>query len=274
MVPRTFDSGARIISLGKVTGRPVCETMAKTIRIAVAEGDVPPDQIDILIVNVQKSRENVVRIPLPNQFVTEEIRWYLEDFAQYNPFERERATDAESALTDHGRQLGFFIHCSQVLEGDDLLDEGSLLLVEVEDSPNMPPELLWEALERPIVLESIPNVDAAVVTRVFTSGSSNEEMRDTAFQGSKGELTTLNVLIVSARADLEADISHRLVAHQALGSLETLAKLEPALKEFTRVEVIHPATFDAFRAHLEGRQPGYFSLVHFDLHGGEDSAGK
>ena len=248
--------------------------MAKTIRIAVANDDAPPDQIDILFRNVQKSRENVVRIPLPNQFVTEEIRWYLEDFAQHNPFERERATDAESALTDHGRQLSFYIHCSKVLEEDDLPDDGSLLLVEVEDSTNMPLDLLWEALERPIVLESLPNVDAAIVTRVFTSGPSNEGMRDTAFQGSKGELTALNVLIVSARADLENDISHRLVAHQALGSLETLAKMEPALKEFTRVEVIHPATFDAFRAHLEGRQPGYFSLVHFDLHGDKDNAGK
>jgi hypothetical protein len=240
----------------------------------VAEGDVPPDQIDILFVNVPKSRENVVRIPLPNQFVTEEIRWYLEDFAQYSPFERERATDAESALTDHGRQLCFFIHCSKVLEGDDPLDDGSLLLVEVEDSPNMPPDLLWEALERPSVLESIPNIDSAIVTRVFTTGLLSEGMRDTAFQGSKGELTTLNVLIVSARTDLEGDISYRLIAHQALGSLETLANLEPALKDFTRVEVIYPATFDAFRVHLEGRQLGHFSLAHFDLHGGEDSAGK
>ena len=248
--------------------------MAKTIRIAVAEGDGPPDRIDILFVNVQNSRENVVRIPLPNQLLAEEIRWYLEDFAQYNPFERERATDAESALTDHGRQLSFYIHCSKVLEGDDLLDDGSLLLVEVDNSPSMPPDLLWEALERPIVVESLPNVASNIVTRVFTSVSSNEGMRDTAFQGSKGELTTLNPLIVSARADLEADISHRLVAHQAFGNLETLAKLEPALKDFTRVEVIHPATFDAFRAHVEGRQPGYFSLVHFDLHGDNDNAGK
>ena len=248
--------------------------MTRAIRIAVADSDAPPGQINIRFSNVQERRETVVQIPLPNDFLSEEIRWYLEDFAQHNPSERERAKDVEAALTHHGKELGFFIHCSKVLETGGPSKIGPMLLIEIEDLPQMPPSILWEALERKSALDSFPNVDSAIVTRVFTTGPLGNGLRDIAFLDYKDEPSNLNILIVSARADLEADISHRLVAHQALAALNVMSTDIPPLKDFTHVEVLHPATFDAFQAHLEVRKPGYFNLVHLDLHGCKDESGK
>lgn len=248
--------------------------MASTIRIAVVAGDTPSGQIDLRFLNVQDRKEAVIRVPVPNDFISEEIRWYLEDFAQYHPLEKERAKDAETALIDHGKDLAFYIHCSKVLESSRSTENQHVLLIQIEDSPEMPSGMLWEALERKSAFKSLANVDAAVVTRVFTSGSLGHGLRDIAFVDHNDEPNTLAVLIVSARTDLEADIPHRLVAHEVLKSLDVVTNAFPAVKEVTRVEVIHPATFDAFRSHLERYGPGYFSLVHLDLHGVEDNMGK
>ena len=248
--------------------------MTSTIKIAVVDGDAPPGQINIRFLNVQEKKEAVITIPVRNDFISEEIRWYLEDFAQFHLFERERAKDAEIALIDHGKDLAFYIHCSNVLESSQSTDKKHTLIVEIEDSPKMPPSMLWEALERKSTLNLITNVDSVIVTRVFREGLLGQGLRDIAFMDCNGERNILIVLIVSARTDLVADISHRLVAHEALSSLDALSNRFHELKEFTRVEVVHPATFDAFQSHLEGQKPGYFSLVHLDLHGVKDDSGR
>ncbi|KAI4207922.1 MAG: hypothetical protein LQ346_000259 [Caloplaca aetnensis] len=248
--------------------------MTSTIKIAVAGGDVSPGQINLRFSSVYGKKEAVVTVPLPNAFIAEEIRWYLEDFAQHHPSERERAKDAETALIDHGKNLAFYIYCSKVLESSQPTDKRHTLLVEVEDSPEMPPSMLWEALERKDALDAFAQVDFAVVTRVFTSGPLGHGLRDIAIIDCNGEPNPLTVLIVSARADFEKDIPHRLVAQEALKSLDAVSHSLPKAKELTRVEVIHPATFNALQSHLEGQKPGYFSLVHLDLHGVEDDSGR
>lgn len=247
--------------------------MTSTIKIAVVGGDVPPGQSNIRFSSVQGKKEAVVRVPLPNAFISEEIRWYLEDFAQHHPFERERAKDAETALIDHGKDLAFYIHCSKVLESSQPTKRHTLI-VEVDDSAEMPPSMLWEALERKGALNSFGNVESAIVTRVFTNGPLGHGLRDIAIVDCNGEPNPLTVLIVSARADFEKDIPHRLVSQEALKSLDALSHRFPMAKDLTRVEVIHPATFKAFQSHLEGQKPGYFSLVHLDLHGVEDASGE
>ncbi|KAL8919116.1 MAG: hypothetical protein Q9172_005146 [Xanthocarpia lactea] len=248
--------------------------MTSTIKIAVVGGDVSPAQINIRFSNIQEKKEAVVMVPLPNAFFSEEIRWYLEDFAQHHPFERERAKDAETALIDHGKTLAFYIHCSKILESSRSTKKRRTLIVEIEDSPEMPPSMLWEALERKGALDSFGNVDSAIVTRVFTSGPLGHGLRDIAIVDCNGEPNYLTVLIVSARADFEKDIPHRLVAQEALKSLHAVTDPYPMLKDVTRLEVLHPATFKAFQSHLEGQRPGYFSLVHLDLHGVEDASGE
>ncbi len=260
-----------------INASSIYQTMTSRIKVAVVGGDVSPGQINIRFSSVQEKKQAVVMVPLPNAFFSEEIRWYLEDFAQYHPFERERAKDAETALIDHGKTLAFYIHCSKVLESSQSTDKRRTLIAEIEDSPEMPPSLLWEALERKGALDSFGNVDTVIVTRVFISGPVGHGLRDMAFVDCNGEpnpLTVLTVLIVSARADFEKDIPHRLVAQEALRSLHAITQTYPMLKDFTRLEVIHPATFKAFQSHLEGHRPGYFSLVHLDLHGVEDASGK
>jgi len=248
-----------------------------TLRIAAVGGSTHPGHIDLRFTHTPDQNSATLACPLPNPCVGEEIRWYLEEYVQFSPSEGERAADAKAALLQHTKLLAFYIDRSGVLPAHSP-DEGKrILLVEVEDSPAMPPGFLWEALEREVDVPILATVKGILVTRVWDGdgallpSSGNREVRDLIAAGEK-----FNVLIVSARPYFEADIDHRLVPAEALGSLQHVWDTVPLWKEigFINIEVLHPATFDTLRSTLESHSPGYYSLLHLDLHGVEDESGR
>ena len=79
------------------------------------------------------------------------------------------------------------------------------------------------------------------------------------------EAPTINVLLVTARPGGARDVGYRTIARPLV---ETLRKA--ALR--VRVDILRPGTYEALTRHLEASQerhgPGYYHVVHFDVHGG------
>lgn len=241
--------------------------MTTTVRITAVGGDTLPGQINLQFLNVQSGTTSTLQIPRPNFFIAEEIRWYLEEFAQNQPSAAERANDAKTALIEHGRNLAFYVRSSNVVgftEGPQILN------VEIDDGPEMPSTILWEALERKDAMVSLPGVSAVMVTRVLIDSS--PELSST-YRTLLDLDNRLDILVVSARPYFESDISHRLVANEVLASLASANEMEKRIGANSNVNILHPATFEALRSQLESRAPGYYALVHLDLHGVEDSLG-
>jgi hypothetical protein len=69
-----------------------------------------------------------------------------------------------------------------------------------------------------------------------------------------------NILVVSARPQLDHDIPHRFVS-------SIIVQVAQAAGERVRVELVRPGIFEAFEKHIDSRPPGFFDIVHFDLHG-------
>jgi hypothetical protein len=223
-------------------------------------GNASPGSINLRFTNPELQKCAVLDVPLPNSFVVEEIRWYLEDFAQHSPSEVERAGDARAAMTQLANKLAFHILRSNVLALKSA--EQYSLTVEIEDSPDMPPSLLWEALEIEGGPPALANVEAILVTRIWTGG------------GPDIDLTPLNVLVVSARPYLESDIPHRLVSAAVFECLDFAHELDPSImKSLIKVEALHPTTFETLKSLLESHPPTYFSHIHLDLHGMTDNTG-
>lgn len=232
--------------------------MASTIRIGAVAGNAPQGCLNLRFTNPGLQKSSVLAIPLPNSFIAEEIRWYLEDFAQHSPSEAERARDARAAMTQLANKLAFYINQSNVLVFES--DKQHSLTVEIEDSPDMPPSFLWEALELEGGRRALANVEAILVTRVWTG------------TGPYIDPAPLNLLIVSARLSFESkreeDIPHRLVSAEVFQCLDFAHGLDSGrLKPFLSVEALHPGTFETLQALLESHPPAYFSHIHLDLHG-------
>ncbi|KAF2274697.1 uncharacterized protein EI97DRAFT_459973 [Westerdykella ornata] len=264
--------------------------MATRIRICAAR-DQPTNpnhvtlQYTLLHSNGQAARSHSHRtaaltVPVPHSFITNEISWYLEDYAQKQPFEGGRAADARDALREHARDLAFWLHTSGVVPDVAAL-HGALVLEVVEDG-SMPERLLWEVLEHREAVPALAALDSVIVNRVF--GSDEDDDRDDDAHASAEDLKEwppkFNLLIVSSRLNFESDIPHRLVVDAVLEMRNEVANIMKGMEiggeqldfsKLFRVEVINPATFKAFQAHLESRGSGYFRLVHLDVHGIEDA---
>ena len=72
------------------------------------------------------------------------------------------------------------------------------------------------------------------------------------------------VLLITSRPREDKDIPYRFVSLPVIRILETL-RGERGID--IKVGITRPGTWKAVQKHLELRGPGYFNLVHFDVHG-------
>ncbi|KAI9668919.1 MAG: hypothetical protein M1829_005231 [Trizodia sp. TS-e1964] len=182
---------------------------------------------------------------LPIDFIAQEISWYLEDYAQLNPFETERAGEARDALLNEAKYLAASIKATNLLIMD---GPNRYIFLEIEDSPLMPSSFPWEALERIDIWPVSLNLDVVIVVRT----SPEATLKSTAASGhQKDSPGKFNVLVVSARSGLENDISDKLAATEIMGALDTIAGMEARIKDITTVHTLHPGTFEALKAQLD-----------------------
>ncbi|KAH6666034.1 hypothetical protein B0J14DRAFT_643340 [Halenospora varia] len=199
----------------------------------------------------------------------EEIRWYLEDFADKDPSNASRAEATNSILGSYGRVLESSLLTTYSSRRD---DDTKHLIVRVKGCPGSPAEnILWESLEH--VQETgqprLAQHHFTAVVRV-SHGLAVSCPPHAAEKSSTSIHDPANILVVVARPNSGQDVPHRLVSRIILEVLSTIPKASRPVN----LEIVRPGTFEALEEHLHVKSPGYFDLVHLDLHGYEDSTAK
>lgn len=187
----------------------------------------------------------------------EELRWYLEDYAEKDPFLTSRANAAAAFLLDYGSNLVCAIGWEAVLSPSELQQPLNILVEESAKCRDI--HVFWELLERrDLWRPSLLPPRVAVLRTVSVLQPPPIIPASVTFTG------TSNILILVARPAAAQDIPHRLVSQIILDTAPG----------GIRADIICPGTFEAFETHLQNKPKGYYNLVHFDLHGFEDSSGR
>lgn len=196
----------------------------------------------------------------------ENLRWYLEEFAIKFPFERSRSHEVTAELRAYARRLINDFNLQALLQNVRSklqLPKEALLTVfldveaEIGSVNNSIHSLHWEILEDMSVWPEQTRQQVIVRRRVPDLGIMLPV-------GAQGSVSVFNILVVVAR-DLsrgEQEIGHTLVT---AGIIKVIGELPS--KTPVNLEIVRPGTWDALRRHLVSRPKGYFSLVHFDMHG-------
>ncbi|KAJ5464572.1 uncharacterized protein N7458_000258 [Penicillium daleae] len=204
-------------------------------------------------------------------------RWYLERFIQQNPYEELESREALRLLSVYAASILEQLQLRSLVETrvnlDTNTEEGWELAIEVVDSEansHTIHQLFWELLEDPQLF----NADFQTVTVVRSlKGTENprQPIREVAF---KQQESTINILLVVARdtnrnAALYHDISPFLATDILLNIKRDLERNHRRVH--MNIEIVRPGTLKAFEDHLAASErqhgPGYFHVVHFDLHG-------
>ncbi|TFA99949.1 hypothetical protein CCMA1212_008371 [Trichoderma ghanense] len=229
------------------------------------------DDTRIIAVKSRSSSWDVSPTELLSDRLKEQLPWYLEDYAQLDPLDTSRAKSVAEELGGYGRRLFNALEFERLR--DKLNESTSLLTISVHHSTHTSafPETLWEALEEPS-LWSAQGIHAQVIVRRVFQGEPRIRVR---------VRKTFNILYVVARPmtpestnsiDPNAYIDHRLLSKAVV---QTISAMQDDSVQ-VELQMVRPGTFKAFKDHLTrvrdaiGR-PGYFDLVHLDMHGRVES---
>ncbi|KAK3899738.1 hypothetical protein C8A05DRAFT_36633 [Staphylotrichum tortipilum] len=198
------------------------------------------------------SQHQWLEIPSMPLELMDEVRWYLEKFAVDSPLETKRADRVKKALKNVGRALVSSIDWASILgpQGRD-----DTLIISVQEQPRGFEPVVWELLEDPELWDE-PFKGGVFVTRHVPKPAK----APTEATGS----ASLNILIVAARHGEEQDIPHRIVSkilHNKIRRQAGQLALPSSLK------ILRPPTWNEFNRELEAKGPGFYDIIHFDLHG-------
>ncbi|KIW23798.1 uncharacterized protein PV07_11971 [Cladophialophora immunda] len=212
-----------------------------------------------------------------------ECQWYLEEYATRSPFEEGRARRFSQSIEEYAQDLFRQLDLRSVLSlhHSPADRQPEHLTIEIATLANPNPTLInqaafhrlhWELLETPELWDSFFS-KVTVVRKVPPDHTLTPEASSHTPPRSSNlpDKQTYNVLLVVARDlrehDNDALPDSVLNAHLRMQPiLETLTDRPPL-----RVEVVRPGTFAALEQHLRHATqlhgPGYFDVVHFDMHG-------
>jgi hypothetical protein len=206
-----------------------------------------------------------IRQPL-DHLGQEEVRWYLEDYARWEPFATNRAIQAKSRLDILERYLAESIGpglllLARVTAGDEAEEANPprrvhLVILSSKDDQDLN-SFQWELLERGRYLD--PRVIITTVSRLVGDFPEIVTLSDPPFHQLVGHV---NVLIVSARPWGDADVQYQGVSQH----IWNMAASELGQRQI-RIHFVRPGTWSKFTSILDSHPPGYFHLVHFDTHG-------
>ena len=256
----------------------------KQISLVVVAKAVDDDGwvVDVLQDGELALSESRVKDPLtPSQMAT--CRWYLEQYAQNAPFSSDRAAEAENLLGDYPDELLKQLPLRRVLlphlEAGAYTLHSVLLSIDIcNDDDACSGEsihrLFWETLEAP-QLWSHNSWQVEVRRSVWPHGIDLVSSPQPGLSPPHRAATSaLNVLLVIAR-DLSNDPSQYSDADPDIAA-NALFKVKEGIRKTNRstilnLEIARPGTLEALRKHLQGSEqrhgPGYFDIVHFDMHG-------
>lgn len=196
----------------------------------------------------------------PSQsFEEKEVIWYVEEFALKDPYSKSRARVVARHLDDYATRLARQLRpvVSKALKLTKAGDDGASLRLHVqavENTVNIH-SIKWELLEREAACVELFNTKSILVIRqvlpiLLTPAPPLQQSR-------------LNVLYLAARHTFKDDIPYRII------SLPVWEIAKAARKRGLDVHLyfVRPGTWQSLNATLKGHAKGFFSVVHFDLHG-------
>src|SRR5438270_234107 len=210
------------------------------------------------VVRVNNGPENHITISNPSSGEEEEeLAWYFEEHLAFPFTSKVRASNAATSITTYGEKL-----FRQVIEQNAKVEfayrtavQGGLsdVQIEIEGGPAFH-ALHWEALKDPELHEPLV-LQATMVRKNIVPSSIQSQVRPSS---------TINLLIVTARAHGKRDVGYRTISRPLV---EGLRKTGVPIQ----IDILRPGTYRTLVNHLNGitakHGEGYYHVIHFDVHG-------
>jgi hypothetical protein len=181
----------------------------------------------------------------------DDLKWYLEDRAQKDPFAEKRAMVAEKSLEFYAKNLYEQLKPAFAQISLDVASKQVCLAIGGRNGDESIHRLHWEALEHP----ALPCNICVYRTQEETNIGASKDLPN--------RKTSLNLLFMTARQlnEEKPDVDQRLILRPVLGFIAGISSTMPI--DF---DVVRPGTFEALELWLSQRK-GHYDLIHFDVHG-------
>jgi len=213
-----------------------------------------------------------------------ECDWYLHDYLQRYPYSTTRARKVASLLKGYARDLQGQLKLNEFIPvaGNDASSDRQVVVLEIEEgqlddstSENTVHQLYWELLEELDVWDR-RDLDVRIHRSSCGNGSVSRGgiKRIQSWSHRVHSLPSLNILLVVARNLKKRTDKYNDVSPWVISGI--LGKIQRAFDQSRtsvriNIEIVRPGTLDALENHLarsdELHGPGYFHVVHFDMHG-------
>jgi len=196
-----------------------------------------------------------------------DVQWYYEEYALKDPFAKARADAVRYKLRQHGQRLlkEFLLPeiCPSSIRNDCVLLEihDAKYAVEDDESSSLQ-KFYWEILEDRSLWQEVYNFEPVSihVVRVHSSSMASETVPCSPSAMKR-------VLAITARPSLTKDIPHRLITRSIADAVNVVGRSKASL------EIVRPGTFASLEERITRHPPGYFQVLHLDLHGDADDTG-
>ena len=212
---------------------------------------------DVVVTSNLLSHQIHITDPFSNE-QENDLKWYLQDRAQKDPFAEKRATTAEKSLEFYAKNLYEQLKPAFAQISLDVASKQVCLAICDRNSDKSIHRLHWEALEYPTLQCNI------CVYRTL------EETNVEASKDLPNKKASLNLLFMTVRKvdEENADVDQRLILRPVLGFIARMSSTMPI--DF---DVVRPGTFEALERWLNQRK-GHYDLIHFDVHGRVNNKGR
>ena len=199
------------------------------------------------------------------------IKWYLEKYATEEPFERTKADVARASIIAYGRDLaGQMAKHALIPKTGDLEIKINFTLsraeATAEDGNRGLRQLLWEVLEDVKLWPSGYHFNSVGIVRSINQATALKSLSAPPVQP---DGKRFNILLVVSRPGRGGnsldDIDYQLVSRCLVAIIDNVSKTNPNV--MISLRLLRPPTWMVFREHLRERDPGYYDLVHLDMHG-------
>ncbi|OJZ79713.1 hypothetical protein ASPFODRAFT_555114 [Aspergillus luchuensis CBS 106.47] len=237
------------------------DSASTQVRIDFVERSYSPAKQE-WVVDVRNSLGQVigtvnVKNPLEDED-EENIRWYLEEHVLSDPYQIRRAKEAVALLDHYRNELAqiFQATVKEAISSSSASDLRSIRLdvVSRQSSTSKFQSLHWELLESAdwdIGMDVI-----FILTRRITL--SQIEFVAPILDPQKD----IHILFISARPAADRDIDYRLISRPLVDLVNS-----PQMQGHCDIDFVRPGSWLFFESYLHSHPPGYYSIVHFDVHG-------
>jgi tetratricopeptide (TPR) repeat protein len=224
--------------------------------VRLAEQNQHPDGSFRVRVSFGDAAEYDVTVADPaGQEAEARLAWYFEEHLRYPFLDKDLEQDATWRIAAYGEALFRQVFAGPASQRYRALRDRAFDAARIEISGSAGLHRLhWEAMRDPEL--PVPLAVRLPVTRRVDAVS------DTS--GPPRAWPTLNILVVVARPGGPEDVGYRTISRPLLDALRT-AGLP------VTVDLVRPGTWQALRDHLEAATerhgPGWYQVIHFDVHG-------